>query len=212
MANGLAVIPDTADVILIHDAARPNGSPDLVRSVLRRLDEGDVDGVVPGLSVTDTIKLVDGEAVERVGEKSIVAALDDLRVSARRAVAIGEPVVALRDEQRDLLAVGARRKGTVVFVERLERVGVSAEVPEDLAAAPGAKAKAKVQVHSSPEAIVVPKAALKDGNGDSRQVEVRLADGETEQRDVQVGRSSGDDVEILSGLEAGQAVVVPEKK
>jgi len=91
-------------------------------------------------------------------------------------------------------------------------VGVSAELPEDLAAAPGAKAKAKVQVHSNPEAIVVPKAALKDGSGGSRQVEVRLADGETEQRDVQVGRSSGDDVEILSGLEAGQAVVVPEKK
>jgi HlyD family secretion protein len=91
-------------------------------------------------------------------------------------------------------------------------VGLSTELPGDLTAAPGAKAKAKVQVHSNPEAIVVPKAALKDGDAGSRQVEVLLADGETERRDVQIGRSNGDDLEILSGLEAGQKIVVPEKK
>lgn len=91
-------------------------------------------------------------------------------------------------------------------------VSLSTKLPEDLGATPGAKAKAKVQVHSNPEAIVVPKTALKDGDGGSRQVEVLLADGETELRDVQIGRSNGDQVEILSGLEAGQKIVVPEKK
>ena len=91
-------------------------------------------------------------------------------------------------------------------------VGLSAKLPEGLVAAPGAKAKAEVQVHSNPKAIVVPKTALKDGDGGTHQVEVRLADSETERRDVKVGRSNGDEVEILSGLEAGQAMVVPEKK
>lgn len=91
-------------------------------------------------------------------------------------------------------------------------VGLSTKLPDDLAAVPGTSAKAEIQVHTNPEAIVVPKTALKDGEGGSRQVEVRLADSETELRDVQIGRSNGDEVEILSGLEAGQAVVVPEKK
>jgi len=91
-------------------------------------------------------------------------------------------------------------------------VGLTATLPEGLTPAPGARAKAEVQVHSNPKAIVVPKTALKDGENGARQVEVRLADSEAERRDVQIGRSSGDEVEILSGLEAGQAIVVPEKK
>jgi hypothetical protein len=89
-------------------------------------------------------------------------------------------------------------------------VGLDATLPEGLAANPGAKASAKVEVHTNPQAIVVPKAALKDGNGGSRQVEVRLADGQTELREVRIGRSSDDGVEILAGVEAGQAIVVPE--
>lgn len=54
---GVAEVPDEAAVILVHDAARPLVSDDVVERVLAALREG-VDGAVPGLPVADTVKRV----------------------------------------------------------------------------------------------------------------------------------------------------------
>jgi 2-C-methyl-D-erythritol 4-phosphate cytidylyltransferase len=59
---GLAAIPDTARVVLVHDAARALASPALWTAVRNGLLD-DVDAVIPGLPVTDTLKRVDGERV-----------------------------------------------------------------------------------------------------------------------------------------------------
>ncbi len=56
VAAGLAEVPDDTDLILVHDAARPFASAELVSAVLAAL--GDADGAVPGVPVTDTIKRV----------------------------------------------------------------------------------------------------------------------------------------------------------
>ncbi len=56
--NGLAAVPADADIICVHDAARPLASPDLFRSVIDAV-AGGADGAVPGVRVTDTIKIVD---------------------------------------------------------------------------------------------------------------------------------------------------------
>jgi 2-C-methyl-D-erythritol 4-phosphate cytidylyltransferase len=68
---GLAEVPENAVVVLVHDAARPLLSDEVVERVLAPLSEG-WDGVVPGLPVGDTLKRVasDGgveETVERDG-------------------------------------------------------------------------------------------------------------------------------------------------
>jgi len=68
---GLAEVPDEALVVLVHDAARPLVSDEVVARVLAPLSEG-WDGVVPGLPVADTLKRVDGgggvvETVAREG-------------------------------------------------------------------------------------------------------------------------------------------------
>lgn len=52
---GLAEVPADALVVLVHDAARPLLSDDVVERVLAPLSEG-WDGVVPGLPVGDTLK------------------------------------------------------------------------------------------------------------------------------------------------------------
>jgi 2-C-methyl-D-erythritol 4-phosphate cytidylyltransferase len=52
---GLAEVPDDALVVLVHDAARPLLSEEVVERVLAPLSEG-WDGVVPGLPVGDTLK------------------------------------------------------------------------------------------------------------------------------------------------------------
>ena len=57
--RGLDAVPDSAEVILVHDAARPLASPELFASVVAAVTEGGADGAIPGLAVSDTIKVVD---------------------------------------------------------------------------------------------------------------------------------------------------------
>lgn len=56
--NGLAAVPDDADVILVHDAARPFATSRLFTSVIDAVCAG-ADGAVPGLPVTDTVKSIE---------------------------------------------------------------------------------------------------------------------------------------------------------
>ena len=58
----LAEVPDDALVVLVHDAARPLLTEDVLERVLAPLSEG-WDGVVPGLPIVDTVKTVSDEAV-----------------------------------------------------------------------------------------------------------------------------------------------------
>ena len=57
---GLAEVPHGALVVLVHDAARPLVSDEVVERVLAPLSEG-WDGAVPGLPVGDTLKRIDGD-------------------------------------------------------------------------------------------------------------------------------------------------------
>jgi 2-C-methyl-D-erythritol 4-phosphate cytidylyltransferase len=57
--RGLSAVPADADVIVVHDAARPLATPALFDAVIRAVTEGGADGAVPGLTPSDTIKVVD---------------------------------------------------------------------------------------------------------------------------------------------------------
>jgi 2-C-methyl-D-erythritol 4-phosphate cytidylyltransferase len=65
---------DDVDVVVVHDAARPTASPDLVRRVVAAVRAGHV-AVVPGLPVVDTIKRVGADSVEP-GVERVVATVD----------------------------------------------------------------------------------------------------------------------------------------
>jgi len=71
---GLGEVPDDALVVLVHDAARPLVSDDVVERVLAPLSEG-WDGAVPGLPVGDTLKRVgsDGGVEETVARDGLWA-------------------------------------------------------------------------------------------------------------------------------------------
>lgn len=61
---GLAAVDSDADVVCVHDAARPLASVALYHAVIDAIFEG-ADGAVPGVAVTDTIKLLrDDRSVE----------------------------------------------------------------------------------------------------------------------------------------------------
>ncbi len=68
---GLAVVPDDAEVICIHDAARPLASVELFRRVIDAVHAG-ADAAIPGVAVTDTVKVV-----ERTDDTAVVVATPD---------------------------------------------------------------------------------------------------------------------------------------
>ncbi|MFI5036590.1 MAG: 2-C-methyl-D-erythritol 4-phosphate cytidylyltransferase [Acidimicrobiales bacterium] len=56
---------DGADVVVVHDAARPLASPDLFLAVVAAVRAGAA-GAVPGLALTDTVKRVEREGLDTV--------------------------------------------------------------------------------------------------------------------------------------------------
>jgi 2-C-methyl-D-erythritol 4-phosphate cytidylyltransferase len=61
---GLAAIPPDAELVLVHDAARPMAGADLFASVVTALRDG-ADAVVPGVAVVDTIRHRSGGVLDR---------------------------------------------------------------------------------------------------------------------------------------------------
>jgi 2-C-methyl-D-erythritol 4-phosphate cytidylyltransferase len=74
VSAGVAEVHNDATVILVHDAARPMLSEEVVERVLTALNEG-WDGAVPALPLADTIKRVrDGRVVETLPREELAAA------------------------------------------------------------------------------------------------------------------------------------------
>lgn len=82
--------------------------------------------------------------------------------------------------------------------------------PAELNAAAGMNFECRFVVHRKDIAITVPIKALQPGVDGTWSVSVKTADGKGEPRPVTRGRTSGEKVEILSGLESGQVVIVPD--
>jgi 2-C-methyl-D-erythritol 4-phosphate cytidylyltransferase len=59
---GLAVVPESAQFVLVHDAARPLVPSAVIDRLLAALASG-ADAAVPGLAVTDTVKRIDADGV-----------------------------------------------------------------------------------------------------------------------------------------------------
>ncbi len=59
---GLAMVPDDATIVCVHDAARPFATPALFAAVIAAVQQG-ADAAIPGVAVADTIKLIDDNGV-----------------------------------------------------------------------------------------------------------------------------------------------------
>ena len=74
VAAGLVVLPETIDVVLIHDAARPLTPQAVFERVIARV-RATGSGVIPGLPVADTVKRVDDGLVHGTVDRSALAAV-----------------------------------------------------------------------------------------------------------------------------------------
>jgi 2-C-methyl-D-erythritol 4-phosphate cytidylyltransferase len=127
---GLRVVPDDADVIVVHDAARPLASRALLDAVLGAVRAG-ADAAVPAVPVPDTLKRVDGVRVlATVDRAGLVAAQTP---QAFRAAALRGAHAASADASDDAALVEATG-GTVVVVPGDPR-NIKITEPADLAVA-----------------------------------------------------------------------------
>jgi 2-C-methyl-D-erythritol 4-phosphate cytidylyltransferase len=124
---GLAAVPASADIVLVHDAARPLAGDALFRAVVDAVRAG-ADGAIPGLAVADTIKQVEGaRVIATVPRDNLVT------VQTPQAFRAG----ALRDAHRDGAdgtddaALVEAAGGAVVIVDG-ERTNLKITGPEDL--------------------------------------------------------------------------------
>ena len=71
---GMAAVPMDADIIIVHDAARPLAGVSLFAAVVEAVRTKGVDGAIPVVPVSDTLKRVeDGRIVETVSRDGLVA-------------------------------------------------------------------------------------------------------------------------------------------
>jgi 2-C-methyl-D-erythritol 4-phosphate cytidylyltransferase/2-C-methyl-D-erythritol 2,4-cyclodiphosphate synthase len=70
----LVEVPEDATVVLVHDAARPLVTDEVIERVITGLADG-WDGAVPALPIADAVKRVEGEAVvETLDREGLVTA------------------------------------------------------------------------------------------------------------------------------------------
>jgi 2-C-methyl-D-erythritol 4-phosphate cytidylyltransferase len=71
---GLEAVPDEAEIIVVHDGARPLAGADLFRSVVEAVEAG-APAAVPALALADTVKRVDqsGVVLSTVDRRDLVA-------------------------------------------------------------------------------------------------------------------------------------------
>jgi 2-C-methyl-D-erythritol 4-phosphate cytidylyltransferase len=122
---GLAALPADADVVVVHDAARPTAAPRLFDAVIAAVWAG-ADGAVPAVPVADTVKRVDGERVVETLDRSVLVAVQTpqaFKVDVLRRAHVGDAT----DDAALVEAAG----GTVVVVPG-DPLNRKITVPSDL--------------------------------------------------------------------------------
>jgi 2-C-methyl-D-erythritol 4-phosphate cytidylyltransferase len=134
---GLEAVPAEAEVIVVHDAARPLAPPALFAAVLEALHEDGVIGAVPGLVPSDTIKVVDRSmhVTNTLDRTSLVAVQTPQAFGAEalrraHARAQGSPDAVATDDAMLVEAAGGR-----VRVVPGHPGNIKITTPDDLATA-----------------------------------------------------------------------------
>jgi 2-C-methyl-D-erythritol 4-phosphate cytidylyltransferase len=123
---GLEAVPPEAEVVLVHDGARPLASHALFRSVVDAVLAG-ADAVVPAVALVDTVTDLHGVPVDRDGLRAVQTP-QGFRAAALRAVHAPHPEAT--DDATLVVAAGGRLR-TV----QGERWNLKITEPDDLVVA-----------------------------------------------------------------------------
>ena len=115
---GVEEVPVDAAVVLVHDAARPLVSEEVIERLLTALSEG-WDGVVPALPLSDTVKRVrGGTVIETLDRESLRA----VQTPQAFVAAVLRDAVAGGHEAGDCATLVERRGGRIGVVDGERRL------------------------------------------------------------------------------------------
>jgi 2-C-methyl-D-erythritol 4-phosphate cytidylyltransferase len=130
--SGLAALPDDADIVIVHDGARPLVQPETIARIVNALGDDDVVGAVVGHPSYDTLKLVEGRTILETPERSRFWAVQTPQAFQKRVLAEAHRAAS---EQgfigTDDASLVERLGGRVVVVEG-PRDNIKVTVSEDL--------------------------------------------------------------------------------
>jgi len=131
--SGMAALPETTDIVVIHDGARPLVSPAVAAGAIELLlDHPDADGVVVGHPSVDTLKrVVDGRIVDTV-DRQLVWSAQTPQVFRVPALAQAHRGAEVGGPGTDDAMLVERQGGTVLMLEG-PRDNIKVTLPEDFA-------------------------------------------------------------------------------
>ena len=188
---GSIVAPVTGVVLAPARAGKELAVGGSVRRGDRLLTIGDFSR----LAATAQVDEVDVGKLER-GQKVSVSgnAFRDLRLSG---------VVSHVAAEADARSRGIPKFNVVVTLDPLEpaaRARLKA----------GMSGRLRIVTYSNPKALLVPIDAVSSRGGTHRVLVLDEASGEAQEREVEIGPTTRDSVEVTAGLEAGETIVLPE--
>jgi 2-C-methyl-D-erythritol 4-phosphate cytidylyltransferase len=114
---GLDALPDDVDVICVHDAARPLASVDLFERVIDAVVDG-ADAAVPGVPVTDTVKVIDtSDAINAGDDASSLLGVVVATPDRSTLVAVQTPQAFRADRLRAAHASGGEATDDAALIE-----------------------------------------------------------------------------------------------
>ncbi len=132
VAAGLAHI-DEVDWVLVHDAARPLVSEDVVARILGECRVTEADAVIPAVPVTDTVKRVDDRTVVETVDRTVLVTVQTpqaVRLKMLRSAHAYGPASNATDDAALVEGLG----GKVVIVDG-DPDNIKITYPRDLARA-----------------------------------------------------------------------------
>ncbi|MFP5225492.1 MAG: 2-C-methyl-D-erythritol 4-phosphate cytidylyltransferase [Actinomycetota bacterium] len=128
VAAGLSLLPDDADAVLVHDAARPF----LASAVLAELLEGLVDheAVIPAVQITDTVKKVSNGTVAGTVPRGELVTVETPQAFRAHVLRAAHAISRTGDATDDAALVEAA--GGDVAVIMLPERGLKVTTPADL--------------------------------------------------------------------------------
>ena len=131
VVEGLHALPESASFVLVHDAARPLVSPEVVDRVLGAL-AGGAAAVIPGVAIADTVKRVEGGVVVETLPRDVLVAVQTPQGFPRAILA--EALTMDATGATDCASL-AERAGHPVTVVAGDAANFKITTPDDLARA-----------------------------------------------------------------------------
>lgn len=124
--RGIDLVPADAEIVLIHDAARPMASTELFASVIKAIQNG-ADAAVPGLAVSDTLKKVQGDKVQTVPREEFILSQTPQSFKAQVIRKAHESIIEATDD-----AALVEELGMKIHIVKGEPYNIKITYPHDL--------------------------------------------------------------------------------